>query len=99
MVERDRSIQSTSATSHVVEDKKCHRVVAELSKFGVIVAGLQATHCFGADLYVVDGFTVLSSGRPVPEVGTSHARGEGVAIVLNDVATLAWKAGGNVWHC
>ena len=60
------------------------------------MAGLQETHCFGSDLYVAGGFTVLSSGRPVPEVGTSHARGEGVAIVLNDFATSAWKAGGNV---
>ena len=62
LVERSGSFQTASATRHLVEDEKCHRVVAELSKFGVIVAGLQETHWFGSDLYVVDGFTVL---RPV----------------------------------
>ncbi len=97
LVEREGGIATACVSGRVVEDKKCHRVVAELRRLGVAAAGLQETHWFGCEMYDVDGFTVLSSGRPFPDDGASRLRGEGVAIVLNDVATSAWKAGGCVW--
>ena len=42
------------------------------------MAGLQETKWFGAKEYTVGDNIVLTSGREVPSLGSSHQRGEGV---------------------
>ncbi|XP_065189682.1 uncharacterized protein LOC135820293 [Sycon ciliatum] len=99
LVERSGGVATASVSGRVAEDKKCRRVAAELRRLSVAAAGLQETHWFGDDIYVVDGFTILCSGRPVPGDGApGNRRGEGVALALNKFATDAWKNGGSVWR-
>ena len=43
------------------------------------------TKWFCNDVYEVDGFTVLCSGRDLPRSGKTLQRGEGVAICLDPV--------------
>ena len=47
-------------------------------------------------MYLVDGYTVVHSGRPVPAAGDVAQRGEGVGIVLDPVLSEAWQNGGEV---
>ena len=48
------------------EDRGVDRVVSELQRYGVAVAGLQDTKWFGAEAYRVGESVVLAAGRPVP---------------------------------
>ena len=47
------------------------------------MVGIIETKWFGNDVYKVDGFTVLHSGRNVPQSGDAIQCGERVAIVLD----------------
>ena len=96
-MQRDGAIETASVSGRVVENKKNNRVVAELRRFDIAATGLQETHWFGQESYVVDCFTILSSGRPSPGADDSRRQGEGVAIVLDRCAASAWRAGGCVW--
>ena len=51
----------------------------------------------GSDLYEVDGFTVLHSGRELPQPSNVFQRGEGVAVVLDPIMTQAWRDAGESW--
>ena len=50
---------------------------------------ISETKWFGSDVYEVDGFTVLHSGRELPQPGDVLQRGEGVAVVLDPVMAQA----------
>lgn len=80
--------------------KKAELMVGELGKFGISIAGISETRWFGNKVYKVGGCTILTSGRPVPDVVASdHAeRGEGVGLVLDKWATEAWREGGEDWR-
>ncbi len=94
LVENMGSIETASRRRNVVEDKKIVRVVDHLKRYDIDIAGIQETHWFGDETYNVEDRLVLTSGRPVPCGGESCRRGEGVALVLNKMATEAWRAGG-----
>ena len=62
----------------------------ELKRFRMRAVRITETKWFGSDVYEVDGFTVLHSGRSLPGSGDVLQRGEGVGIVLDPVMTQAW---------
>ena len=66
-------------------------MVYELKKLNVAFAGIQETKCFGQDVWNADGFTLLHLGRTLPGNGEPLLRNEGVGIVLDQHATVAWK--------
>ena len=43
------------------------------------------------------GYTFIHSGRPLPSGEEPAERNEGVGIALDETATAAWKAAGEVW--
>ena len=65
-------------------------MVHELKKYGLSIAGISETKWFGKDLYDVEGFMILHSGRPLPDNDSPMMRNEGVGIVLNNKMTAAW---------
>ena len=60
------------------------------------VAGTSETKWFGKAVYVVEGYTILHSGRPLPEE-SPMVRNEGVGIVLDPALSAAWRDAGEVW--
>ena len=78
-------------------DRKINYLVRELKRFRMDVVCVSETKWFGEDIYEVDGFTVLHSGRGVPQSGDAIQHGEGVAIVLDPFIANAWKDSGSVW--
>ena len=79
------------------EDRKIDLVVHVLKRYDVKVAALQETLWFGSAVYHVGESVVLAAGRPVQAVGKPRKRGEGVAIVLDGPAIIAWRAAGQQW--
>ena len=75
-------------------DRKIDLLVGELRKYGVSVPGIQETKWFGKDVWPVGGCTFLHSGRPLPGDQKRASRNEGVGIVLDEKATVAWKMQG-----
>ena len=61
------------------------------------VAGIQETKWFGKDVWDAQGYTFIHSGRPLPGGEGPAVRNEGVGIALDEMATAAWKAAGEVW--
>ena len=45
----------------------------------------------GKDIWTVDGYTLLHSGRTLPDETDPQVRNEGVGILLDRHATMAWK--------
>ena len=65
LVERSGGVATASVSGRVAEERNVVVLhAAELRRLNVAATGLQETHWFGADIYVVDGFTILCSGRP-----------------------------------
>ena len=81
----------------VAVDRKVDLMVNELKKYSISVTGISETKWFGQEVYSVSNFTVLHSGRPRPEQGERVERNEGVAIVLDQQMTDAWRAAGEEW--
>ena len=80
----------------VAVERKASFMVREMRRFGVNIMGISETKWFGAAVYDVDGFTLLHSGRPLPE-DSPMERNEGVGIVLDPTLSAAWRAGGEIW--
>ena len=78
-------------------DRKVELLVRELRRYRISIAGVSETKWFGNDIYSVDGFTVLHSGRTEPGHGQPVERGEGVAVILDEDASKAWSDGGLEW--
>ena len=70
----------------------------ELKRLDVAIAGIQETKWFGKDVWNANGFTLLHSGRTMPDESEPQVRNEGVGIVLNERATTAWKDAGEIWE-
>ena len=79
-------------------DRKLDLLVNELKKLNVAVAGIQETKWFGQDVWNADEYTLLHSGRALPGDGEPLLRNEGVGIVLDRYATVAWKKAGETWE-
>ena len=79
-------------------DRKIGLLVGALRKYGVSVAGIQETKWFVMDVWPAGGYTFLHSGRPLPGDQERASRNEGVGIVLDGEATVAWKYTGEVWE-
>ena len=86
-----------STSPHCV-DRKLDFFVKELERLSVAVTGIQEKRWFGSDIWAADGYTLLHSGRPLPEEGDPQTRNEGVGILLDRKATLAWKNGRESWE-
>ena len=44
------------------------------------ITGIQETKWFGSDVWNADGYTLLHSGRPLPDEGEPQVRNKGVAM-------------------
>ena len=82
----------------VVVDRKAALMVHDLKKYGVSIAGISENKWFGKDLYDVEGYMILHSGRPLPEYDSPMVWNEGVGIVLDREITAAWREAGEVWE-
>ena len=89
-------VHEHASSPHCV-DRKLDFLVGELRRLGVAVAGIQETKWFGSDIWTADGYTLLHSGRSLPEEGDPQVRNEGVGILLDKDATAAWKDAGESW--
>ena len=90
-------VPDTSVDLHYM-DRKLDFLVKELRRLGVVIAGIQETQWFGKDMWTVDGYTLLHSGRTLPDETDPQVRNEGVGILLNRHATMAWKNAGETWE-
>ena len=90
-------VPDTSVGPHYV-DRKLDFLVKELRRLGVAIAGIQETKCFGKDMWTVNGYTLLHSGRTLPDETDPQVRNEGVSILLDRHATKAWKNAGETWE-
>ena len=59
---------------------------------------MQETKWFGSDAWEVDGYMFLHSGRRLPADGKVRVRGEEVGIMLDPLASAAWRESGEVWE-
>ena len=101
LVEADGSIAtgvSRRGGRGVTVDKKSVFMVQQLKKFRMSIVGISETKWFGCHIYDVDGFLILHSGRPIPEVGEPVMRNEGVGIVLDPFMAECWRNGGAIWN-
>ena len=92
---RKRQVATGCEGSSVREvDRKLNLLVGEVKRYGISVAGIQETKWFGKDVWLAaEGFTFPHSGRPLPANGEDAACNEGVGIMLNPKATVAWRDG------
>ena len=70
LVESEGPIETSVARSGgrgVTVDRKVSLMVRELKKYGINVTGISETKWFGQAVYQVEGYTILHSGRPVPD--------------------------------
>ena len=70
----------------------------ELRRSRVSVAAIQETKWFGMDVWEAEGYTLLHSGRKLPEGEGTSMRNEGVGIALDERATAAWRDAGEIWE-
>ena len=78
-------------------NRKLDFVVKELRRLRISIAGIQETKWFGKDIWNADGYTLIHSGRPLPNEDEPQRRNEGVGILLDERATQAWKDAGENW--
>ena len=69
----------------------------ELARYRISIAGIQETKWFGSDIWPSGEWTFLHSGRILPADDDIAIRREGVGILLDDRATAAWRAAGEIW--
>ena len=64
----------------------------------MLVGAVQETKWFGSDIWRADGYTLLHSGRPLPNDSENAVRKEDVGILLDERATDAWRAADEAWE-
>ena len=77
-------------------ERKASLMVGELKRYGVNVTGISETKWFGQSVYDIEDFTIIHSGRHVPDEAPLH-RSEGVGIVLDTAMAAAWREAGEEW--
>ena len=100
LVQNEGSIETATSrpgARGVAVDRKAGLMVQELKKYQISITGISEIKWFGQEVYNIGGYTVLHSGRPLPERGERAERNEGVAIVLDPQMTEAWRAAGEEW--
>ena len=100
LVEAEGSIATSVArpgARGVPVDKKASFIIREFRKYRINIAGISETKWFGQDMYEVEGYTILHSGRPIPGDTDAVERNEGVGIVLDPQLKEAWRRAGEVW--
>ena len=75
-------------------ERKVVLMVWELQRYATLAAAISETKCFGNDIYEIENYTILHSGRQLSKEGEPLARGEGVGIALSPERTKTWKNGG-----
>ena len=78
-------------------DRKATLMVQELKKYRMNLTGISETKWFGQNVYNIDNYKILHSGRPIPDSGEMIERNEGVGIVLDPRTSEAWRGTGGVW--
>ena len=73
----------------LVVDRKAALMVHELKKYGVRIANISETMWFVRDLYDVERYSILHSGRPLPDDDSPIVQDEGVGIELGREMTAA----------
>ena len=79
-------------------EKKAVLMVWEMKRYATFAAAISETKWFGNDIYEIENYTILHSGRELPKEGEPVATGEGVGIALSPEATKAWRDGGEQWE-
>ena len=100
LVEADGGVKTATVhtgPSSLAVGKKVRFLVCELMHFRMGITCISETKWFGKDVYEIDGYTVLHSDRDLPGSGDALQCGEGVAIVLDPVLSVAWRDVGEVW--
>ena len=100
LVEAEGSIATSVArpgNRGVPVDRKASLMICEFKKFRINIAAISETKWFGQNIYEIEGYTILHSGRPVPGDGDIIERNEGVGIVLDPLLADAWRRAGEVW--
>ena len=94
LVEADSGVKTATVCagpSSVVVDKKIHFLVHEFMCFRMGITCIIEIKWFGKDVYEIDGYTVLHSGSNLHGSGDVLQHGEGVAIVLDPLMSVAWR--------
>ena len=81
----------------VAVDRKATLMVHELKRFKMNITGISETKWFGNNVYDVEGFTIIYSGRPIPDKGGRVEYNEGVGVVLDPKMSIAWRSSGEEW--
>ena len=80
LVESEGSVINVSTRRGVQVDHKVNLLVEELHCFEISITGISETKWFGQDVYEVDGFVLIHSGRPI--------RADGEPVQRNAPCTL-----------
>ena len=96
LVESEGSVATASTRRGVQVDRKVNLLVEELRRFEISITGISKMKWFGQDVYEVDGFVLVHTGRPIPADGEPVQRNGGVGILLNPImaACAAWRDSG-----
>ena len=98
LVESEGSVAIASTRRGVHVDRKVNLLVEELRRFEISITGISETKWFGQDVYEVDGFVLVHSGRPIPADEEPVQRNAGVGILLNPTMAAAWRDSGECWR-
>ena len=98
IVESEGSVATASTRRGVQVDRKVNLLVEELRCFEISIAGISETKWFGQDVYEVNGFVLVHSGRPFPADGEPVRTNAGVGILLNPTMAAAWRDSGECWR-
>ena len=94
LVESEGSVATVSTRRGVHIDRKVNLLVEELHRFEISITGISEMKWFGQDVYEVDGFVLVHSGRPIPADCEPVQRNTGVGILLNPTMAAAWRDSG-----
>ena len=86
---RSRPLSAQSSNNLHLIDRKLDFLVSELGRYQISITGVQETKWFGNDIWRACGYTMLHSGRPLPDESEQATRNEGVGILLDKQATDA----------
>ena len=82
LVEAEGNIATSLArpgSRGVTVGRKATLMVQELKKYRMNLTGISETKWFGQNVYNIDNYTILHSGRRIPASGEMIERNEGVA--------------------
>ena len=98
LVESEGSVATASTRRGVQVHRKVNLLVEELNCFEISIVGISETKWFGQDVYEVNGFVLVHSGKPYPADGEPVWRNAGVGILLNPTMAVAWRDSGECWR-